>query len=242
MTATAAGPAGPDRTLRYGPGDDQHLSFSVPRGQARGTVVLIHGGYWRAPFTADLMRPLVPEFTDRGWAVANVEYRRGRAGWPAMRDDLASALALARSQSSDARLAIFGHSVGGQLALLGGEPGDAIVALAPVTDLARGYREGIGEGAVAEFFGERPDAIAETYAAASPLAQLPPRGEVMIVHGADDARVPVGHTRDYLVGAQAAGARASLLELPQLSHLDAIAPDAPHWPKVHAWLGQWAGR
>ncbi|WP_291056426.1 prolyl oligopeptidase family serine peptidase [Herbiconiux sp.] len=239
MTTGAEGPAGPDRLLRYGSGDDQYIALSQPSGQARGTLVLIHGGYWRAPFTAELMRPLVPEFTSRGWLVANVEYRRAQDGWAATRADLTSALAGARAASSEPRLAIVGHSVGGQLALLGGEVGDAVVALAPVTDLVRGYHEGIGDGAVAEFFGAGPEAIPETYACASPRAQVPPRGEVVVVHGSDDARVPVAHSRDYLEAARAAGSKATLLELPRLPHLEAIAPDAPHWDRVHSWLDRW---
>lgn len=242
MTATSTDATEPARLLRYGSDDDQRIEFSHPGGQARGTVVLIHGGYWRAPFTAALMHPLVPEFTARGWVVANIEYRRGQAGWAAMRADLDAALAAVRSSattSPDARLAIVGHSVGGQLALLGGAEGDAVVALAPVTDIVRGYREGIGDGAVAEFFGAGPDAIPETYADASPRAQLPPGGEVLIVHGSDDARVPVSHSRDYFEAAQAAGADVRLLELPELSHLADIAPDSPHWPRVHEWLDQW---
>ncbi|MFB2580952.1 alpha/beta hydrolase family protein [Herbiconiux sp. P15] len=256
-TATAGDPAGPDRLLRYGPHDDQRIELSHPRGQPRGTVVLIHGGYWREPFTAALMHPLVPEFTARGWAVANLEYRRGGAGWAAMHDDLVAGLAAVRSTTPtpapDARLALVGHSVGGQLALLGGEEGDAVVALAPVTDIARGYHESIGDGAVAEFFHDAPAVIPETYAQASPIAQLPPRAAVLLVHGADDTRVPLAHTHAYLQAARAAaahpnavqgenppaGATPTLLELPHLSHLDAIAPDAPHWPRVHTWLDHW---
>lgn len=226
-------------TLRYGPHDDQRIEVSHPVAAARGTVVLIHGGYWRAPFTAALMHPLVPEFTARGWSVANLKYRRGEAGWAALHDDLTAALAAVRASVGGSRLAIVGHSVGGQLALLGGEEGDAVVALAPVTDVVRGYHEGIGDGAVAEFFRAAPDAIPETYAAASPLAHVPPPAEVLIVHGADDARVPIAHTRDYVEAARAAGSALELDELLELSHLAAIAPDAPHWDHVHAWLDRW---
>lgn len=223
----------PEQILRYGPHDDQRVEVSYPSDPPRGVVVLIHGGYWRAQFTAALMHPLVRDLSARGWLVANLEYRRGRDGWAATSDDLAEALELARGLSPDGRVTMIGHSVGGQLALLGARDGDAVVALAPVTDLVRGFHEGIGDDAVAEFFGAPPDAAATEYAAASPLAQVPPRGNVLVVHGADDARVPISHTRAYV---DAAGAAVELLELPELSHLDAIVPSAPHWPHVHAWL------
>lgn len=244
MTGAPHLPSG--RELRYGPHDDQRIELAFPDARpqvpARGTVVLIHGGYWRAPFTAELMRPLVPVFTARGWTVANLEYRRAGAGWAAMRDDLAAALAMVRSEGPTSHLAIVGHSVGGQLALLGGREGDAVVALAPVTDVVRGYHEGIGDGAVAEFFRGSPDELPETYASASPLAQLPSLAEVLIIHGSDDARVPIAHSRAYLEAALAAGSTTHLIEPPHLPHLDAIAPEAPHWAEVHAWLDRWADR
>ena len=242
MTAHAGRDAGSTRVIRYGPHDDQRIEVSDPGGPSRGTAVLVHGGYWRTPFTAALMQPLVPEFTARGWTVANIEYRRGAGAWAAVHEDLGAALEAVRAEDprapggTGAPVAIVGHSVGGQLALLGARTGDAVVALAPVTDLVRGYAEGIGEAAVAEFLQAAPSARPDVYAAASPMLRLPPRGDVLVVHGDDDARVPVAHSLDYVAAARAAGAEIVLLELARLSHLDAIAPDAPHWARVHDWL------
>lgn len=257
MTAHLDRVVGPLRILRYGPHDDQRVEMFDATEPSRGIAVLIHGGYWRAPFTVALMHPLVPEFTARGWTVANIEYRRGNDGWTALHEDLGAAMAAVRAEvrpagsapagapdaadesvASVAPIAIVGHSVGGQLALLAGREGDAIVALAPVTDLVRGYLEGIGDAAVAEFFRASPEELPDVYAAASPMRQLPPRGDVLVVHGDDDARVPVAHSLDYVEAARSAGAEIELVELAQLSHLDAIAPDAPHWGRVHEWLDQ----
>ncbi|MFE1644804.1 alpha/beta hydrolase family protein [Microbacterium sp. P01] len=238
MTAVEGDLAAPGRILRYGRSDDQWVEVSYPTGNVRGIAVLIHGGYWRTPFTAELMRPLVPSFLARGWVVANVEYRRGDDGWAAMGEDLSGAMSSARSLAPTARVAIIGHSVGGQLALLAGHTGDAVIALAPVSDVTRGYQEGIGDGAVAEFFRDSPAVRPDLYAAASPLAHLPPPAEVLVVHGRDDARVPFAHTRDYVEAARAAGGDVDLIELTRLSHMDAIAPGAPHWPAVHAWLDE----
>lgn len=238
MTAPSTDATSGGRILRYGPHEDQRIELTFPSGLPRGTAVLIHGGYWRSGLTAELMQPLVPTLTARGWVVANVEYRRGSDGWAATYEDLGGALASARAVSPTSRTAIIGHSVGGQLALLAGREGDAIVALAPVTDVIRGYHEGIGDGAVAEFFRAAPDTSPDVYAAASPLLQVPPGGEVLVVHGHDDLRVPIAHTRDYVEAARAAGGDVEFLQLPRLSHLDAIDPEASHWPDVHAWLDQ----
>jgi dipeptidyl aminopeptidase/acylaminoacyl peptidase len=59
---------------------------------------------------------------------------------------------------------------------------------------------------------------------------------VLVVHGADDARVPVAHTRDYVATARAAGAAITYHEHPELSHLALIDPAAGHWAGVYDWL------
>jgi acetyl esterase/lipase len=224
---------------RYGPDEQQHVAlWRAERGTVRGTIVLVHGGYWRARFTADLMLPLVAPLCDRGWAVANVEYRRvgTGGGWPATVEDAGSAFDLVRGEAPGP-VVIVGHSVGGQLALLHAARADAVVALAPVTDLVRGFAEGIGENAVIEFMGTTPEEDPAGYLAASPLASTPPC-PLLVVHGADDARVPVAHTRDYVAKARAAGATITLHEHPELPHLALIDPAAPHWAGVHDWLAQ----
>ncbi|MGO4146040.1 alpha/beta hydrolase family protein [Paenarthrobacter sp. YAF11_1] len=229
---------------QYGSSEHQVVSFLHPReGEAiQGTAVLVHGGYWRAAFTADLMLALAADLVTRGWAVANVEYRRvGQAPTPsAMVNDVSTAVQSALGWSAESgypgNVIGIGHSVGAQLGMLTMDLLDAFVALAPVTDLPRTHSESLGEGAVEGFIGDHTEdlpTLLETY---SPLHQLPLRSPVLLVHGSDDQRVPVAHSREYVTKAKSFGDAVDFWELPRLDHLQAINPDGTHWPKVVEWM------
>ncbi|MFF3495924.1 alpha/beta hydrolase [Streptomyces sp. NPDC002795] len=131
----------PDVSAAYGDHPDQVVDFYAPRNGATAAplVVVLHGGAWRAPYDRQYMTPFCDFLARRGFAVANVEYRRGSvvphqgaegpvAGrWPETFDDVATALdampALAAEHlpSADPRRTIVtGHSAGGQLALWAG--------------------------------------------------------------------------------------------------------------------------
>ena len=45
-------------------------------------VAALHGGFWRAPYAADLMEPLCVDLAARGYEAWNVEYRRIGADGP----------------------------------------------------------------------------------------------------------------------------------------------------------------
>ncbi|MFG3284085.1 alpha/beta hydrolase [Streptomyces sp. NPDC048111] len=128
----------PDATAAYGDHPDQLIDFYAPRGAGTGVplVVLLHGGAWRGPYDRTHLTPLADFLARRGFAVANVEYRRGSllpqqggdgpvAGrWPDTFDDVAAALdALpllvrdAVAQADPRRTVLAGHSAGGHLAL-----------------------------------------------------------------------------------------------------------------------------
>ncbi|MEV6506837.1 alpha/beta hydrolase [Streptomyces sp. NPDC051642] len=131
----------PDSTAAYGDHPDQVIDFYAPRGErvpgeAPPLVVVLHGGAWRAPYDRRHITPFADFLARRGFAVANVEYRRGAAlpaqggtspvagRWPDTFDDVAAALdalpALVREalpQADPRRTVITGHSAGGHLAL-----------------------------------------------------------------------------------------------------------------------------
>ncbi|MFJ7592740.1 alpha/beta hydrolase [Streptomyces sp. NPDC097617] len=129
----------PDVTAAYGEHPDHVVDFYAPRGETRGPaplVVLLHGGAWRAPYDRQHVTPFADFLARRGFAVANVEYRRGSslphqnaegpvAGrWPETFDDVAAAMdalpALASAalpQADVRRTVVTGHSAGGHLAL-----------------------------------------------------------------------------------------------------------------------------
>ncbi|MFF3415398.1 alpha/beta hydrolase [Streptomyces sp. NPDC002698] len=77
----------PDVTTAYGDHPDQVIDFYAPRDPDPAVpapvVVVLHGGAWRAPYDRRHITPFADFLTRRGFAVANVEYRRGEAASPA---------------------------------------------------------------------------------------------------------------------------------------------------------------
>ncbi|MDO0935059.1 alpha/beta hydrolase [Streptomyces sp. DG2A-72] len=77
-------PVDPDATAAYGDHPDQVIDFYAPRTPEPATpgvlaplIVLLHGGAWRTPYDRRHMTPFADFLARRGFAVANVEYRRG---------------------------------------------------------------------------------------------------------------------------------------------------------------------
>lgn len=222
----------------YGPSEQQRAELLLPAGPGpHPVVVLLHGGFWRAPYTFALMRGLAVDLAERGWASWNVEYRRvgNGGGVPATLEDVEAAVrelrAAVQAPLRRDRIVVLGHSAGGQLALWAARlPGVALaVSLAGVCDLVTGYREGIGEGAVEEFLGGGPSAVPERYALADPMTGPSGPARVLLVHGDADDRVPVAQSR-----AHAAARRSELIELPGVDHFALIDPRTEAWQTIAA--------
>jgi acetyl esterase/lipase len=92
-------------------------------GEHRGVVVVIHGGYWRSQYGAELGEPIARDLAAHGMAAWNLEYRRAGngGGWPNTFIDVLAGidklqdLAPAHALNLGPVVAL-GHSAGGHLA------------------------------------------------------------------------------------------------------------------------------
>jgi acetyl esterase/lipase len=239
-----------DLTVAYGDGPDHVADVRLPRSKGPDTrttlVLLLHGGFWRDEWDRAHTGPLATALADEGLLVVTPEYRRvgprGLAvGWPDLFDDVGSAVRLLPALVADragvevGRVVLAGHSAGGHLAVWAAvQTRYAVVALAPVADLAEAYRRGLGDGAVGALLGGGPDAVPDRYAAADPVALVPIGGRITVVHGERDAQVPVDLSRRFVEAARAAGDDVTPVLLPEIDHFQVIDPLSPAWPDVRA--------
>ncbi|MGH8825727.1 MAG: alpha/beta hydrolase family protein [Jiangellaceae bacterium] len=230
----------PDAVIRYGPSPEQIADLRLPsrRSEPMTSVVLLHGGFWRSAYDRTHTRPMADGLAEAGYAVVTPEYARTGAGggWPATFDDVARAVEglplLVGAAVDVSDVLLVGHSAGGHLALwcagldlLAGYAG--VVALAPVADLAEAFRLHLDGGAVQALLGGPPEQVPDRYDAADPCRLPVPTSRVVVLHGAEDAQVPVGGSIRY-----AAHAGADLRVLPGVEHFDLIDPTSTSWPAV----------
>lgn len=248
--------------ISYGPNEAQFLRLhAAPEAAAiHGTVVVIHGGYWKNAYGLDDAygnagtASLAPYFLERGFSVAELEYRRRDhegGGWPGTNLDILAALKLleklAAEEHEDPRRAaaqkalaakklLIGHSAGGCLALWAAHKHEgelAVLAAAPVAALVSAYRMRVSdEGDAVELYMKcKPDTeegLAE-YMKASPAALLPPKFPLLIVGGSEDKDVPPELVRDYVKAASLSSETVSSLEVPGADHFAIVNASSEAW-------------
>ncbi|WP_226760883.1 alpha/beta hydrolase [Arthrobacter sp. SO3] len=112
---------------RYSYGDDpsQWGELFLPDAAAtQGVVVVIHGGYWRSQYGAELGEPLAKDLAAHGMAAWNLEYRRAGngGGWPHTFADVLAGIDKLGDIAGEhgvglERVVALGHSAGGHLAV-----------------------------------------------------------------------------------------------------------------------------
>jgi acetyl esterase/lipase len=238
------------RRIEYGDDPSQFAELSLPSGTPKGTVVVIHGGFWRAAYDLSLGRPLAASLVEHGWAAWNIEYRRvgsgagGGGGDPQTLDDVAAAIdALAAQDVPRDKVIALGHSAGGHLATWAASRGrfdqwpvqvelSGVVSQAGVLDLWTAYADDLGGGAVQAFLGHPPG---PADLPVDPLHQVPLDIPVHCVHAVGDDTVPIAQSRTYVEAATQAGARAALTEV-QGDHFTVIDPQSEAWRQTLAIL------
>ncbi len=109
----------------YGDDPSQWGELFLPDGATpKGVAVVIHGGYWRSQYGAELGEPLAKDLAAHGMAAWNLEYRRAGngGGWPHTFADVLAGLDKLRDVAGEHglgldRVVALGHSAGGHLAV-----------------------------------------------------------------------------------------------------------------------------
>jgi acetyl esterase/lipase len=240
--------------------DRQHaetvLDILQPRAPAlknRPGVLVIHGGGWIRGNKESMVDAFCAPFVEKGWVVANVEYRLASAApAPAAVNDVLKAARWFQDHAADYRvdpkqILVVGTSAGGHLALMVGLAAEA-ADLGPATKVA----------AVIDFYGiadvadqvEGPNQ--RDYAAAwipagpdrmelakklSPIAYVrknaPP---VLAIHGDADTLVPLEQSARLVDALKKAGADATLVTVPRGKHGFDPSDMQRLWPEIFKWL------
>jgi len=232
------------------------MDLAVPEdgdpGHLHPVAFVLHGGFWRARWKRVLTEDLCAYLVGRGWAAANVEYRRvgrltgGGGGVPQTLEDVAAALdhlAAVTAPLDLERVVSIGHSAGGHLALwvAARRPGARVrcagaVGQAAVSDLQRAAELGLGSGIVRRFCGGGPERVPDQYRRASPAALLPLGVPQLLVHGERDDIVPASLSVGYAAAARAGGDDVTLVLRPDDGHFEHLDPASGAWEAVSAWL------
>lgn len=238
-----------DLRITYGSDPNQFIDLRLPANKTglHPLLINIHGGFWRAKYGLDHAGHLCAALTARGIATANLEYRRvGNEGgaWPGTFEDIRSAYQFliqnGPKHDFDAKkIAVMGHSAGGQLALClaAHEPHvRAVISLAGVVDLQRAYQLHLSHDAVVEFLRGTPAEVPDHYREADPTQLSIANAGQWLIHGTSDDDVPPSFSRDYVAAKQKRSGKeqedAHLLEIPSATHLDLIDPSSNAWNSI----------
>ena len=205
---------------------------------------MIHGGFWRSAIGVAWRTAILRKAPGGGhrYVLARIparwQCRRRLAGDV---NDIRAAGAFfgekaARFNIDPERIVVAGHSAGGQLAVwLAGEralPLRGAVSLAGAVDLRRAWDLQLGSDATGEFLGGSPEEFPQRYAMASPMERLPLKVPVRLIHGDDDAVVPLEISEAYAHAACAVQDDVELVRLKGVGHSEVIDPATPAFLEV----------
>jgi len=225
----------------------------APALKNRPGVIVIHGGGWIQGNKESMLERFCLPFVERGFVVANVEYRLAQSATaPAAVNDVLEAAKWFRDRAADYKvdpnqIIVTGNSAGGHLAMM--------VGMAPES---AGLGPSIKIAAIVNFYGisDVPDQLQgphlQTYAVTwvpeqpdrmelakklSPITYvrkgLPP---VLSIHGDADPVVPYEQSVRLTKELKAAGDQAELITVPGGEHGFPPKEMSQLWPQIFKWL------
>lgn len=210
------------------------LDIYLPRAneqESLAAVITIHGGSWEMGDKGDFFGHQ-RQLAQQGFVVFDIQYRFSHeALWPAQLEDVRAAIRWVKAHAKQymvdpKRIALLGRSAGGHLALQAayraiGEAADtsisAVVAYYPPIEL-RLWNPG-PDSVIAKLLGGTHADCAQAYVDASVTSHLhanvPP---TLLVHGAQDALVPIDHSHLLHHRLTELGVSNALLMIPWAEH------------------------
>jgi acetyl esterase/lipase len=205
-------------------------------GKARPAVILIHGGGWTS-FDKSTMRNLAQFLVRNGFVGVPVDYRlfHDDAGrWPAQLDDVQRAVRWIRANSAKYNIdpdhiGAYGHSSGGQLALLLGMEDtrdisdsalakysskvQAVVDASGTTDFTKHVNDDSAKF-LASFFGADFAQDPKVWRDASPISHVSKtNAPTLLIHGTRDDMVPIAESEALNDALTKAGGNVQFLRL-----------------------------
>lgn len=246
-------PVKPDHRISYGKHPEQFGELYRPKSNApHPTIILIHGGCWRAQFGLSQLGQLSKALTTLGFAVWNLEFRRlgNGGGWPITFEDIAKGAdfldTIADKFTLDlSSVTAMGHSAGGHLALwLAGRHHlpknsklftesplklSSVISLAGIPNLIEGVKQKLCRGACKELVGGMPnDEVPERYQQASPHHLLPLNIPQWHCVGEHDPIVPVEYLQKYIKIARQHD-EVHFKIIPDVGHFEMVMPESASW-------------
>ena len=258
----------PDTKISYGEHAEQFGELFLPKPQRKNTkiyptIILLHGGCWRAQHGLAQLGQFSKALTKLGYAVWNLEFRRlgNGGGFPITFEDVSLGADylkhLSKPYSLDMNNIItMGHSAGGHLALwLAGRHHldeksilysrnavniKAVISLAGIPDLEEAVNKNICGGASEELAGGLPKEIPNIYRQASPLHLLPLNIPQWHLVGEKDPIVPSTYIQSYITKATKVEKSSNLkLEIiPDIGHFEIVMPNTSSWTPIKKILLQ----
>ncbi len=232
--------------IRLGAQRSKILAYLPASPRRTPTIFAIYGGAWHNGTPRNdggLNRALAHQ----GYAVFALDYRHApKYRFPAALDDVRSEIAKIRKNArayniDPQRVAVIGHSSGGELAELiafaPGSPVRALISYSGAVDLTMGWKyppvpDPIGIRAVIqEYIGDTPARAPDRYREATPLDHvrrgLPP---VLLIYAARDHVVDIRYAWKFRDALRAAGTSVTFLQLPWTEHAFEYVPFGLHAP------------